>query len=459
MDDRHLSVDLLRAVHRGERSPGDLATVAMAHLFEKCVRCRQTFEEWRRQGSGPQGPPDLLHERYDAAFDRVRARVRSVEGGAVRGEAPLEPAAASQQRTARDLARELLKASPRRRLETIRAQPMRYAGPALAELLLKEAKSNLPGTPKEAHHLSRLARAVLQHGEATPYETELYARALAYQANSLRAEGELRSAGELIEVSRFLLKPQVGCDRLTKAEIDSFEGSIRRAQRRLDEARSLFSSAVMAYALEGCRLDAGRNLLSLALVFRELGEPHRAIDVTSQALEIIQEEGGPELQLYALHNMAWLLNEVGEHAEAQRVFADAQPLYESHAGPKMLSRRSWLAGHLARAAGDVLSAESGYQAARDDLLELGIGYDAAIAALDLAALYAELGRTADLKRVAEEIVPIFEAQDVHREAAAALMLFQDAVKTEQVTLQYLVKLSRYLERARLDPSLSFQRPA
>jgi hypothetical protein len=56
-------------------------------------------------------------------------------------------------------------------------------------------------------------------------------------------------------------------------------------------------------------------------------------------------------------------------------------------------------------------------------------------------------------------VPVFEAQDVHREAATALMLFQDAVRSDQVTLGYLLELSGYLERARMDPTLAFRSPA
>jgi hypothetical protein len=105
-----------------------------------------------------------------------------------------------------------------------------------------------------------------------------------------------------------------------------------------------------------------------------------------------------------------------------------------------------------------VTAESLYASVRESLLEDEMAYDAALASLDLALVYAKQGRTAELKRVAEEIVPVFESQDVHREAATALMLFQDAVRTEHVTLRYLVELSRYLERARHDPTLAFHTP-
>ena len=42
--------------------------------------------------------------------------------------------------------------------------------------------------------------------------------------------------------------------------------------------------------------------------------------------------------------------------------------------------------------------------------------------------------TADTKRLAEEIYPILEAQDVHREAAGALVLFPEAARHEELSV-------------------------
>lgn len=216
----------------------------------------------------------------------------------------------------------------------------------------------------------------------------------------------------------------------------------------------------MAYAMEGLRIEAGKNMLSLAMVFREKGEMDRAVDLTRQALEAFEDERAPEaLQLYARHNLSSMLRMAGATFEARQVFEESRALYELHNDPRMQIRRTWLEGSLAQDEDDFSAAETAFISARDGFLALGVQYDAALVALDLAVLYAKQGRTAELKRVAEEIVPMFEAQDVHREAAAALMLFQDAVRAEQVTLRYLIELSRYLERARLDPSLAFQQPA
>ena len=49
-----------------------------------------------------------------------------------------------------------------------------------------------------------------------------------------------------------------------------------------------------------------------------------------------------------------------------------------------------------------------------------IAYDAALASLEVAVLYLEAGRTGEVRTLAEEMLWIFKAQGVHREALAAL---------------------------------------
>jgi hypothetical protein len=89
-------------------------------------------------------------------------------------------------------------------------------------------------------------------------------------------------------------------------------------------------------------------------------------------------------------------------------------------------------------------------------LDQGIGYDAALVALDLALLYLRQGRTAEVKRLARQMIPIFQAQDVHREALAALVLFQKAARREEVTVEQLLRLVKYLQEARTDPGMRWE---
>ena len=77
---------------------------------------------------------------------------------------------------------------------------------------------------------------------------------------------------------------------------------------------------------------------------------------------------------------------------------------------------------------------------------------------ELAVLYAEQGRMADLKRLAAEMVPIFSSLHIHREALAALAYFRQAVETERASLALVNGVAAYLRRAEHNPSLRFQEP-
>lgn len=62
---------------------------------------------------------------------------------------------------------------------------------------------------------------------------------------------------------------------------------------------------------------------------------------------------------------------------------------------------------------------------------------------------------ADVQRTAEEMLPIFQAQDVHREALAALQLFQEAARRQELTVGKALEVAAYLREARSEPGLRF----
>ena len=60
----------------------------------------------------------------------------------------------------------------------------------------------------------------------------------------------------------------------------------------------------------------------------------------------------------------------------------------------------------------------------------------------------ERGDTGELKRLASEMIPLFESRDDHQKALAAFLLFQKAAEAEQVTLDLLRELASSVELAR-----------
>ena len=93
---------------------------------------------------------------------------------------------------------------------------------------------------------------------------------------------------------------------------------------------------------------------------------------------------------------------------------------------------------------------------REKFAARGIAYDAALATLELAALYLEQRRTWEVKTLARQMAPIFHAQGVHREALAALRLFCEAAEKEAATVELALRVTEYLYRARHNPLLRFE---
>jgi len=94
---------------------------------------------------------------------------------------------------------------------------------------------------------------------------------------------------------------------------------------------------------------------------------------------------------------------------------------------------------------------------RDAWAGLGLGLDAALAALDLAGIYAHQGRADDMRRLAEEMLVIFQSLSIQREALAAILLFHQAALLDEAGTQLVQDLAQFLRRSRHNPALQFAR--
>jgi hypothetical protein len=111
-----------------------------------------------------------------------------------------------------------------------------------------------------------------------------------------------------------------------------------------------------------------------------------------------------------------------------------------------LIRLRWLEGKIARELGQLEDAEAALKEARGAFLSQGIGIDAALVSLDLAVLYAQRGETAAIRHLAAEMVPVFQAGEVHPDALAAILLFRQAAEAEQINRALLDTIATRLQR-------------
>lgn len=329
------------------------------------------------------------------------------------------------------------------------------------ELIVERTLETSIQSPSYAEELGLLAIQLSGYLDAGFYGNglieDLRARCWAYIGNARRVKSDWRAAEEAFADAYLHLKKGTK-DPFERAIVFDLEASLRRGQRRFEQAFKLLRRAHSLFLQNGHRHRAGRTLVNLSVVYHYAGSPVEGIPILYQALDLIDPEQEPRLLLCARHNLIDFVSESGRFLEAQKLYRDTRSLYRSFPDAWTQNRRKWVKGKIARGLGQADQAESLFLAAREGFINEGIPYDTALVSLELATLYAEQRRTADLKRLAEEMVPIFSSLHIHREALAALAYLKQAAEAERATVDLVTGVATYLRRAQHDPTLRFSAP-
>jgi tetratricopeptide (TPR) repeat protein len=158
--------------------------------------------------------------------------------------------------------------------------------------------------------------------------------------------------------------------------------------------------------------------------------------------EAVERE--PALVADALHRHARLLVEEGLGEEALPALRQARSLYDRLGDLPNLLRLRHLQGRIDQALGEPLEAEAAFLDARRGYLAEGMGGDAAAVLLDLAILYTREGRAAEIRPLAEDLLPILRTRDLRQGVAAALLFFRRLVETGHADLEVLAEVARYV---------------
>ena len=423
---------------------GEEGRSILFHLCE-CERCRQRckslppFRPAGIPGPEPIPPTPPLPNHRTLGFAAVLAQERS--------EAP-------------ELFVELIRRPVGARVSLVVSDP-RFRTWGVLELLVERSLETATRDPEEAEVLAGLALLLADRLDAGFYSLEklddLRARACGHLANARRVRSDLHGAEEAFASAYGHLR-RGRMDPWDEAVLSDLEGSLRRDQRRFSDAFALFRRAEELFRSAGDLHRAGRSLVKLSTVHYFAGEIEEAISVLCRAVPLIDPEVEPRLLLCAQHNLVDYLTIAGRIPEARRVYGETRGLYRDFSEPWVQNRRRWVRGRILRGLGKVELAESLFLAARDGFLAEGIPYDTALVSLELATLYAERGRSADLKRLSGEMLPVFSSLQIHREALAALSFLKQAIETEQAGLGLITAVSDFLRRAQHQPNLCFEAP-
>jgi transcriptional regulator with XRE-family HTH domain len=349
----------------------------------------------------------------------------------------------------------LKKLSPGRRRLTVERE-RRFWNWALAERLSEESARAAAHRADKAVELARLARRV---AELTTGSEDLRSGLLgwvwAFEANALRVQGDLAGAEEGFLRSDHLLAVGESADPglLDATRPLDLKASLRRYQGRFAEALNLLDQALKA---NGSKETQGRILINKANTLRLMGDRGRALAELRQAERLLEGSQDARLVLVVKHCLAQSLWQLGRHAEAEARLPEVRKKAVAIGNELDLIRVLWVEGGVAAGLGRREQAFAALEKVRRYFNDQRIAYDAALASLELAVLYLEEERTAEVKKLADEMFWIFKAQGVHKEAVAALLLFFEAATREEATSEQARRLADYLKKARCTPGLRFE---
>ncbi len=343
---------------------------------------------------------------------------------------------------------EKLKSYPRQKRQLLVQGAQAYRDPLLCLHICQKSEDAAANDPGEALVLAELALFVADHVEEGVFKPSLQAWCTGVLANAQRVIGR-DLPGAATTFARAWRLWQEGKDSaglLSKAHLLHLEASLRRAQRLFPKALKLHDDALMLARPE----EEGSILLNKAVTLKENGDPEDALQTLARAARLIDAERQPRQRCVLRFNQAANLLLLGRAGEAAPIVAEVRELVERLRNEVDLVRTIWLEGNCAAGLGRREEALTKLEQVRHEFEVRENPFDYALASLDLAMIYREEGRFAEIKALADQMLEIFKAQKVHREAIAAVILFKEAAEKQQVTAEMVQRLQKQLSKVRCE---------
>jgi transcriptional regulator with XRE-family HTH domain len=326
---------------------------------------------------------------------------------------------------------------------------------SLAERLCHESEEAASDRADRALELARLACQVAKLAPVSEaWRPRLEGYALGFLANAQRVSNDMPAAEATFARAWKLWEARAGSDHGLLAEWRLLDraASFHRDRRQFAEALDRLDRALITAP----RASAGRILMNKAVTLEHMGEAGRAIEALRDAAALVDGRSEPRLLCVLRFNLIVNLCHLGRYDEAESLLPEVQELALALRKELDLVRVVWLKGKIAAGLGSGQEARVSFEQVRREFTAREMAYDCALVTLELAALLLDQGHARDVRSLAEEMLWIFRAQGVHREALAALQVFCDAARREAASAELARRVVLFLHRAQHDPQLRFE---
>jgi len=427
----HPPCETLEAFLHGRLTPG-AAREVLRHLESGCGECQRVLEL-------RMAPPDEMDYADPVAAAFTAARERKAALGRERMEARLKIARLLAGRRSDGGA-------------ALAAEPGFWTW-GLCEALLATSWELRESDPTG---MLRLAELAAEGAERLDPEVcgavalaDLRAQAWAGLANACRVADRLALAETAMARACEARRAGTGSP-LLRARLAELSASLLCDQRQFPAAFRLLDLACRLYGRHGDQHDAGRALITKGLHTGYTGDPEEGIRLIARGLRRVDGDCDARLVFQALHNILLFRVELGEFRTARRQLWEMRPLYARHADRIAQVKLRWIEGKIFVGLGDFGRAEAALLQAKEAFEEEGLTYDGALISFDLAAVWLRLGKTADVHRLAGEMLDTFRSRSIAREALASLLMLRDAAGRNEATVDLIELVAAVFQRSEPD---------
>jgi tetratricopeptide (TPR) repeat protein len=260
------------------------------------------------------------------------------------------------------------------------------------------------------------------------FRTRLQGYAAAHGANVVRVKGKVTEAdAAFAEAERLWLAGSDPDAVLDPGQFLSLKASLRREQRRLEEALDLLEEAL---TVGRCRES---TLVKKGLTLEVLGDYEGAAKALLEALPLVERVGDPRLLYLARFNLAVVYTHQGHYDAAAALLLSVRDAASELGDAIFLSRIQWLEGRILAGQGRPREARRLLAGVRREFQRRKMSFDVALALLEEAALLLEEGHPAEAQSLAGKAAEFFEANGVHREVQASLRLLHESAERMKAT--------------------------
>lgn len=444
MGESHVPVEWLERFLRLEASEEEVRQVAR-HLAAGCPEC--TDLAYRIAGEvGLSRSEEERRDAWERAYEEVFARALAFAGEDERRRALEKLRGWGQWASLEPL-------PPTTRLAVVAAEP-RYHTLGFHERLLEAARQASRSEPAEAADIVRLALLVAERLEPAMVGgkkrlADLKAASWAALGNALRIADDFDGARQAFNEAWPLLKEGTGSPT-EEIRLISLEASYLKAVGDFELAEAALAEAFQLARKAGDPHEQGRILFQMGDVIGHV-HPDRAIVHVRKAFMLIDSTREPRLELCIHHDLALYLNESGRPKEALAVLDHSRPLYQQFADDLTHLWLHWLEAKIAHRLGEHAEAESIFAQLWEEYRARSLYQEVVLITIELAQVLVEKGEQERAARLAAESFTIMRSWGLHKDALSAWLVFQEALAQGPAPDDLFERIGKYYRRHWVKP--------